>query len=212
MSEAAGGHGGGWLVTYCDMVTLLMACFIMVITFGNKEPEKYTRNLGSLIRGEGGSGSAGPNKKAIERASVVWRLASPMGRLAEDGSEMPSLYADPSLDVTAEVLNRLDAPVVGTLADSYRMRVPSGLLFDGAGHLTPAALHLLHVIAQNLRTLPYDIRFLVDDARTVTQAIALCQRMAEHESIHPGRLGVGVRSTPEPWNPSVWVVFVRQPW
>lgn len=212
MSEAAGGHGGGWLVTYCDMVTLLMACFIMVITFGNKEPEKYTRNLGSVAGGEGGTGAAGPSKKAVDRASVVWRVTSPTGRIAEVGSEVPSLYADPTLEVTAEVLNRLNVSAVGTLADSYRMRVPSGLLFDGKGHLSAAAVRLLHVIAQNLNRLPYDIRFMVDDARTAPQAIALCQQLAEHESIHPGRLGVGVQSSPEPWNPSVWIIFVRQPW
>jgi hypothetical protein len=212
MSEAAGGHGGGWLVTYCDMVTLLMACFIMVITFGNKEPEKYTRNLGSVVGGEGGSGAIGPTKKALDRASVVMRVSSPMGRIAEEGSEVPSLYADPTLEVTAEVLKRLDAPAVGTLADSYRMRVPMGLLFDGGEHLSSAAIHLLHVIAQNLQKLPYDIRFLVDDTQSVPQAIALCQQLAEHEGVHPGRLGVGARSSAEPWNPSVWVVFVRQPW
>jgi hypothetical protein len=212
MSESAGGHGGGWLVTYCDMVTLLMACFIMVITFGNKEQDKFSPQQRSLVGGKGGSGSAGPDKRALDRAAVVWRLRSPLARISEDGSEMPSLYADPSPELAANVLQLLDTTSIGTLADSYRMRIPSGLLFDGEGHLTPAAVQLLHAIARNLRHLPYDINFLVDDARTAPQAVGLCLHMAQHEGFHPGRLGVGVRPSPEPWKPSVWFVFVRQPW
>jgi hypothetical protein len=212
MSESAGGHSGGWLVTYCDMVTLLMACFIMVITFGNKEPDKFSPEHRSLVGGKGGSGPAGPEKRALDRAAVVWRLRSPLSRISEGGSEMPSLFADPSPELAADVIGRLDGPTHGTLADSYRMRIPSGLLFDGEGHPTPAALQLLHAVARNVQRLPYDLCFQVDDARTAPQAIGLCQHLAQKEGIHPGRLGVAIRSSAEPWNPSVWLVFVRQPW
>jgi hypothetical protein len=212
MSESGGGgHGGGWLVTYCDMVTLLMACFIMVITFGNKEPDKFSRQQGSLAGAKGGNGSAGADKKAIEKAAVVMRIRSPSSRVAEDGSEMPSLYADPSPDLAAEFLSGLETPVVGTLADDYVMRVPLGFLFDNAGRLTPAGTHLLHAVAQNLRRLPYDLRFLMDDAAAVPLGVAICQQLAQNEGFHPGRLSVGVHPAPEPWNPSVRVEYVHRP-
>jgi hypothetical protein len=211
MSEQAGGHGGGWLVTYCDMVTLLMACFIMVITFGNKEPDKFSRNRGSLAGGKGGVGPAGADKKAIDKAAVVWRIRSHLSRVAEDGSEMPSLYADPSLEQAAQVLRSLETPLLGTLADSYVMRVPLGLMFDNDGRLTPAGTHLLHAVAQNIRQLPFDMRFLVDDAPAIPLAVSICQQLAQAEGFHPGRLSVGIYAAPEPWNPSVWVEFVRQP-
>ncbi len=211
MSEGAGGHGGGWLVTYCDMVTLLMACFIMVITFGNKEPEKFSRQRGSLAGGKGGAGSAGQDKKTIDKAAVVWRIRSPMSRVSEDGSEIPSLYGDPSPDLAAEFLRSLETPVIGTLADDYAMRVPVGFLFDNQGRLTPAGTHLLHAVAQNIRRLPYDLRFLVDDPSAVTLGISICQQLAEKEGFHPGRLSTGVKAAPEPWNPSVRVEYVHQP-
>ena len=202
MSESAGGHGGGWLVTYCDMVTLLMACFIMVITFGNKEPDKYSPLHGSLVGGKGGSGPAGVEKKAFDRAAVVWRFRSQMGRIGEEGSEMPSLYADPSPEASADLLQHLSGAPLGTLADSYSVRVPTGLLVDSNGQLMSGGVQLLHVIAQNLRRLPYDIRFLVDDARNISQAITLCQHMAQQEAIHPGHLGVGVRTEGDRGSPS----------
>ena len=210
MSESAGGHGGGWLVTYCDMVTLLMACFIMVITFGNKEQDKFSRQQGSLAGAKSGTGPAGAEKKAMDKAAVIWRIRSPLSRVAEHGSEMPSLYADPSPVMAAEVLRSLETPVLGTLADSYVMRVPIGLLFDNAGRLTPAGALLLHAVAQNIRHLPYDLHFLVDDSSATPLAISICQQLAQKEGFHPGRLAVGVYGAPEPWNPSVWVEYVHQ--
>src|SRR5689334_23045171 len=136
MSESAGGHGGGWLVTYCDMVTLLMACFIMVITFGNVEQDKFQPDRRSLAGGKGGSGPAGPEKKVWDHTRVVSQLRSPLAWLSEEGSEMPPMYSDPTPELTADLLHPLDVTPVGTLADNYRFRVPSGLLFDGEGHPT----------------------------------------------------------------------------
>ena len=103
-------------------------------------------------------------RSARRRHSTMWpwsfgesvRLSS---RVAEDGSEMPSLYADPSPNLAAEVLRSLETPVLGTLADSYVMRVPIGLLFTTTAVLTPAGTLLLHAVAQNIRHLPYDLRF-----------------------------------------------------
>ena len=210
MSESGGGHGGGWLVTYCDMVTLLMACFIMVITFGNKEPDKFSRQRGSLAGGKGGRTCRRKKRRWIRPRSFGGsvRLSRASPRTAR---RCPPLYADPSPNLAAEVLRSLETPVLGTLADSYVMRVPIGLLFDNDGRLTPAGTHLLHAIAQNIRHLPYDMRFLVDNSTATPLAISICQQLAQKEGFHPGRLAVGVYSAPEPWKPSVWVEYVHRP-
>src|SRR5262249_21869858 len=89
MSSSEGGHGGGWIVTYSDMITLLMACFIMIITFSTKEKEGYSRKRDSLIGGGGGTGLAGPSGQGRDRDAVVWLMHPLLARLAETGSELP---------------------------------------------------------------------------------------------------------------------------
>lgn len=206
------GHGcAAWIVTYSDMVTLLMACFIMVITFASKEPEKFSKKRDSVMGGEGGSGSAGEGKQTLDHDTIVWRERPRTARLGEGGSEMPSLHSDPMLETTEDILRRLELPTLGTLADSFTVRLPAALLFRSDGKLSESGLSLTHAIAQKVRQLPYDILVEVDDSQYASRAVTLCQRLMLQEQIYPGRLGVGVRQVAQPWNASVWLTYVRQP-
>jgi hypothetical protein len=210
MSESGGGHGGGWIVTYSDMVTLLMACFIMVITFASKEPEKYSPLKNSVLYGEGGTNPAGGAKELLDRDALVWRERPPRSRLGQGGSEMPALFADPAMQSTAEVLRSLELPSFGTLGDNYTLRLPLGLLFETDDHLSASGEHLLHMVAENFRRLPFEIRVEVDDPRRLPQGVLLCQQLAEKEGVFPSRLAAGVRASTEPWNPSIWLCFDRR--
>ncbi len=210
MSESGGGHGGGWIVTYSDMVTLLMACFIMVITFASKEPEKYSPQKNSILYGEGGTTPAGAAKEILDRDAIVWRVRPPLARLGKGGSEMPALYADSTRQSTAEVLRSLELSAANPLSDSYTIRLPLGLVFEADDRLSPSGVNVLHAVAQNLRRLPYEIRVEVDDARHLPQSVLVCQQLAEKEGIFPSRLAAGVRPSAEPWNPSIWLCFDRR--
>ncbi len=192
----AGGHGGHscrWIVTYSDMITLLMACFIMIITFSSKEPEKYSKRRDSLAGGVGGSGSAGPEREALERDAVAWRIRPPKARLTDNGSEMPPLYSDPAEAVTAaEALHALESPAPGSLRNSYTLGMPIGLVFTPDGAVSPAGARLARALAHTVWPLPYDVHVRVDDRRDLPRAVRLVQYLVRQEGIFPGRLGAGV--------------------
>ncbi len=43
---SSGGHGGPvWLLTYCDLITLLVAFFVMMISFSTINVEKYKKDI-----------------------------------------------------------------------------------------------------------------------------------------------------------------------
>src|SRR5690242_8089265 len=148
MSEGGGGHSCKWIVTYSDMITLLMACFIMIITFSSKEKENFAKKQDSLIGGTGGVGVAGPLKQGAD--SDLWRMRPPLARQTQVGSEMPPQYSDPAFQSTGELLRGLEGSALGTLADSYSLRIPLRLLFQKDTELSPSGRQLLHAVARNL--------------------------------------------------------------
>ena len=209
MSES-GGHSS-WIVTYSDMITLLMACFIMIITFASKEPEKYGQKKDSLVGGEGGNGVVGTAKKSDNNDSVIWREKPGISRTGKGISEMPSLYSDPEMPTTAEILRALDVPLVGKLKDSFDIRLPLAMLFGTDGKLSSSATELMHAFGRHLRMLPYNLQIQVDDPKRVSQAMDLAQFLMLKESVHPSRLAVGTRTTSESWKGSVWLTCTPQP-
>ena len=205
------GHGASWIVTYSDMITLLMACFIMIITFSSKEQEKFSRKRDSLLSFGESEGLAGPAQNGLDHDSVIWRVRPPQAHIGTTGSEMPPLHDDPGLEATPEILKGLEASTDNTLKDSYTLRLPLALLFESNGQLSSSAPPLLHAMSIHVRHLPYDLQIAVDDPANTAKAIMLGQYLFQHEMLHPGRLGVGLHQPPEPWNPSVWFSYARRP-
>ncbi len=209
--QGHGGHAASWIVTYCDMITLLIACFIMIITFGSKEKGHLSPRSDSIVNGQGGSGVVGPEHQGADRDALVWRLLPSPGRTTPHGSELPPLYSDPNPDATPEVVRRLEADQTHTLADSYQLQMPLGLLFNDQGDLTPGGIQWLHAIGRNIRALPYDLMLQVDDPRQLPRAIKMSHYFATKEAIHPGRIGVGLRAAGSSGNTSVALTLVRRP-
>src|SRR5579885_3441765 len=122
--EGGGGHGAKWIVTYSDMITLLMTLFIVIVTFGSKEQDRYAKKLDSVVGGEGGTGAAGPTGQGIGRDSVLVRVSF-LGRTVYTGSEAPPLYSDPYPEPAAAALRALEKPPLGRLSDNFAFRVPA---------------------------------------------------------------------------------------
>jgi chemotaxis protein MotB len=205
-----GGHGGSWIITYCDMITLLIACFICIITFASSEKEKYAKKRDSLLFGTGGVGIAGPTAEAMELDSVVARPRPLAARLGTAGSEVLPMHDSPGMDAASEVIRQLDAPIPGTLQDSYALQLPMRLLLGPDNKLTEVGTGILHSIADNVRRLPYDIYFQVDDPAALTKAVTLSAYLGQQESIPPGRLGIGLRNASNSAADSIWLFFARQ--
>ncbi|MCE5314756.1 MAG: OmpA family protein [Armatimonadota bacterium] len=96
-----GGHGNSerWLLTYSDMITLLMAFFIMMYSMSVLNLSKFREaaisirsGFGGMIKGQGKSplgtaGQFGPKPSAIEgdTAGVSWRVLKPLVNYIESG-------------------------------------------------------------------------------------------------------------------------------
>src|SRR5690606_23130246 len=63
-----GGHGGAWIITFADLVSLLMAFFVMIVSFSTQEQEKVAHAAGS-----------------IREAFGVQRLERPAGMIEREG-------------------------------------------------------------------------------------------------------------------------------
>ncbi len=192
------------------MITLLIACFICIITFASSEKEKYSKKRDSLLFGTGGVGIAGPTADAMELDSMIARQRPLAARLGTSGSEVLPLHDNPGMDAAAEVIRQLEVPIPGTLQDSYSMQLPMRLLLGPDNKLTEVGIGILRSIADNVRNLPYDIYFQVDDPASLSKAVTLTAYLGQQESIPPGRLGIGLRNAGTSTADSIWLFFARR--
>lgn len=162
---AEGGGGGGhdsagsmrWLLTYADMITLLMAFFIMMYSMSVLNLAKFREVAFSIRSGFGGPLEGGPGMLSFpqRRDSLTPSL--------EDISESSGLGAIPG--VAKEMAEYIERQGLGKIV---RMRVEErGLvvslvtdevLFDlGRAALRPRAKQILRKVADVVRNIPNDI-------------------------------------------------------
>jgi chemotaxis protein MotB len=204
--EEGGGHGG-WIVTYSDMITLLMTMFIVIVTFGSKDKDNYHKKTDSLVGGKGGAGAAGDAAKGADRNSVQVRV-SPLGRPVLRGSETAPTYSDPSTEAIESVLNNLTEPAPGKLSDNFQLKVPVAFLFKDDG-LSEAGMRAMKNLSEAVFDLPYDIQVQVSEANGLPRAARITQYLFQGGSIHPGRLGVAVRPGERGAQDVVWLILMR---
>jgi hypothetical protein len=206
-----GGHGGSWIVTYSDMITLLMAFFICIITFSSKEKENYGPKKDSLMGNAGGSGIASKEMKpTLEQDSIIWRLRIARARVSEHGAEMAPVYQDPSLHTSAQILQALEEAAPGRLHDDFAIRLPLSLLFEKGEQLSSSGVRILHALAVNLRDLPYDLQFQTARDDQTGRAVRLCTYLSSQEGYEPARLAVGARPPRPADGDALWLVLARQ--
>lgn len=186
-------NGGSWLVTYSDMVTLLMAFFICIIAVAWKREERFGTGANSLPDG-----------------SIIWRPRLRLPRESEARLDFASVYHDPSAETSARIVQILETMAPSRLTDNFAVRLPLSLLFERGERLSPSGERLLHVLADQLRDLPYDLQFQVSHEEALPQAIKLCSFLACQERYEPARLAVGARTPTEAGEDSVWLVLFRQ--
>jgi len=212
--HGGGGHGGGnWIVTYCDMITLLIAFFICILTFASRESgnQNFPKFRDSVLYGPGGSGPAGAAIRGSDRDAVVWRQLLISAYPSAPGSRIPPLYSDPTFEKTSEVLHLLETSSLGTLGDSHVIRMPMVLFFDKEQDLTPTGQYLLRYVAYHVRRLPYNLLVQVAQPQHLAQAVGLVRHLQQKNAMEPSKLGVGIRPATEELNPHVWFVLQFQP-
>ncbi|MCA9152169.1 MAG: flagellar motor protein MotB [Planctomycetales bacterium] len=180
-----------WLMTYSDVVTLLMTFFILLLTFATSEPESFDRMQVSMFGGGGATGIAGDKIKGMDRDALLVRERSRAGRITMRGSETPPVNTDPSYDSMTKGLAGLENAEERELATQHSVSLPLSLLVDSRGEISAVGHQHLRMLAQQLRKQELDVEFMVGDRQRIRDAVTLTSHMYQKEAIPPGRLGVG---------------------
>jgi chemotaxis protein MotB len=163
-----GGHAEGhenaerWLLTYADLITLLMVFFVVLYSMSSADSSKWKQISAALeqafnvdvLRGQAGTSiddAAGPppppidnlisNQQVPQVARIQSAIQSAIDQAASNGSAQ-----------TPEV-------TVGTDREGVVIRLSGSYLFDsGRAELKPNSFALLDAIASQLKLEPNDIR------------------------------------------------------
>ena len=155
-AEAEGGAGHErWLLTYADLITLLLAFFVILFALANVDVKKFENLKGSLAEAFNTGVLSGQSS-----ASIV-----PAGTIRDETQTSSNNPA------TSNLLTKLEAqlPQQGQFADviSYIAQRPEGVavaisgtvaFVSGSSELTPEGTAALRQLATTLSELPNDLR------------------------------------------------------
>lgn len=196
-----------WLITFCDCMTLLLAFFVMLLSFSSFDPEVLNRLQGGF---EQLSYSSLSDRQRLAREAPIPQPGVVHRTEEGDGANR---FDD------LEPVEKPRDPLEALAADAYRDRrvltVPSEMLFLGRTHLLkkPAG-QMLSVIADYLRLVPCRVIVseTVADAETLDRALARTWAIVGHltarEGLEPDRFGIAVRIEHSP-HPSDFKQAVR---
>ena len=180
-----------WLMTFSDVITLLMTFFILLLTFATSEPEQFARMQLAMFGGGGAQGLAGQVPEPNERDSVLVRERPRAGRATLRGSEMPPIHTDPVYESLANGLAGLEEDERRQVSTQHALLMPLHLVFTSDGAISSLGHQQLRMLAKFMRTQKLDVDFLVAQKPDMERARLLASHLFEVESIQPGRLGIG---------------------
>ena len=201
------GHDGGhenaerWLLTYADLITLLMVFFVVLYSMSSADSTRWKQI-----------------SAALEQAFNVDVLRGRTATSIDDGNSQPpppidNLINDSEVPQVTRLQNKIQAVLdgasqapdvsVGVDREGVVIRLSGSYLFDsGRAELKPNSLAILDTIAAELRPLPNDIRVdghtdstPIDSPRYPTnwelstaRALAVTRYLSETDGIRAGRL------------------------
>lgn len=180
-----------WLMTFSDVITLLMTFFILLLTFATSEPETFDRMQVSLFGGGGASGVAGKSDSAMDKDALLLRERPRSGRITMRGSEMPPINSDPVYETLAKGIAGLENEEQRELSTQHSVTLPLTLMVDSSGEISALGSQQLRMMAQQLRKQQLDVDFFVASEDRLSDAVRLTTHLYQQEGILPGRLGVG---------------------
>jgi chemotaxis protein MotB len=155
----SGGHDGGgslrWLLTYADMITLLMAFFIMMYSMSILNLGKFRQAAISIKSGFGGMVN-GQGKSIIGTSGQFGIRPSPvegdsLGVPFDIKKKIQRLVQEDDLRKMLRLRQDKRGLVISVVTDKL-------VFAKGKAELTPAAKHVLNSVAAVIRDAPNDIR------------------------------------------------------
>jgi chemotaxis protein MotB len=205
-----------WLVSYADMITLLMVLFVVLFAMGQTDKAKLEALRTSLQRAfsvEVLRGAEPTSLKGSSGSSVippVVPLAITQEVMAVAGQTTPDPKMVQTLADVRAALNEVPIPPdtsgsveVGASREGIVISLAGNLLFDsGKSDLKPRGMTLMDTLAERLRTMPNEIRVEghTDNIPIATplypsnwelssaRATTVVRYLAEHDEIAGSRL------------------------
>lgn len=154
-SSQGAAHGENherWLITYADMITLLMAFFIMMYAMSIVNLGKFSE-LATSVR----SGFGGDSKTVTPPTEGGGEQVLP-GVLPANAFELMTHIAG----IVRRTLDSRDRQDVEFLSEegmvTVRVKADDVLFARGSAELTPHAVRILRAVARGLRGIPYPLR------------------------------------------------------
>ncbi|MDR5708888.1 MAG: flagellar motor protein MotB [Armatimonadota bacterium] len=155
-AQAGGGHGGGglerWLVTYADLITLLLAYFIMVYSLSQLDLAKFKKVLAGFRAATTSLGMLEGSHGVLPGGSGVLELDVPSPTPAADP------IAESFRSLASGILQQITAAGLGAqvevrvTSEGVRVSMAGPLLFDTASaDLRPEAEPVLRAVARAIR-------------------------------------------------------------
>ena len=182
----------GWLMTFSDVITLLMTFFILLLTFATTDPQTFDRIQVAIFRGAGATGVAGPRQKPSEKDSLLMRERARSGRITTRGSEMPPITRDPSYEALDKGFKSLQEEEKRNLATEHAATIPLSLLISKDEKMTSIGQRHLKKLASQMRGREFDLKLHVSSEDELPRAFKLAWYLVERHKIPTTKIAVGL--------------------
>jgi len=218
MSSHGGGDGGRWLVSYADLITLMMALFLVLYTLGRTDLEKYKDLAESFRRAFGGDTSRIVSPDLSEGSGAGGEGEPAPVQVPDFPPRPPDI-----LDVASNLGQALSSAgisgevSVNNNAEGVLISISEQLLFQpGSIDIQPTAQAVLDQLAIMLRDIPNDVRVVAHTDPTppvdpryptnwdlsVARAVTIARYLVEYGGIDPARLTAAGQAEHHPLFPN----------
>lgn len=205
-----------WIVTFSDIVSLLVTFFIMILTWSTLEIEDFELIRGSLQGALGVVGLTSDKTAVLRRRQLRTERNERQGAMnPADQPDVENPYKGLPIRLRRELGEEVD---FDALRRGYRLRIAADLLFErGSARLTGTSKAALGAIATTLvpRQNPIRLEGHTDDRfqptprypsawdLSVARAAAAAQYLATSCGIAPERISVGGYADTRPALPNI---------
>lgn len=180
-----------WVMTFSDVITLLMTFFILLLTFATNQPETFDRLQVSMFGGGGATGFAGKSD-GMEKDSLLMRERARTGRMATEGSQMPPIYSDPALESLNKGIAGLEDEELRVISTTHRVEQELDKIVDSNGEITARGKQMLRMLAVQMKRRPIQLDLVVAEQQSVPRALSIVEHMTNVERLPHAVVGVGI--------------------
>ena len=179
-----------WLVSYADMITLLLGLFVMLYSFSSVDEQKFaaiSSDIADAFNGDQAKRPVRTNPSSTKERRALQMLSNMLSvsekdileriehAAASESSKSDLQLLFQSQSVTADLLISPTSSGNGSSASLLEMVIPNNAIFaTGTADLTEQSKIRLAKIADALKTIPGQFELLIEghtDSRPVTRGV-----------------------------------------